>query len=102
MQKHPAQMRAHQFLPPLFVATIIVSAAIAPVGTIGRWILALAAGAYAAGNLCSATALLAHKSAWPQAPDLVRCLLHFGYGFGFLTGLVKFQIDGLTEAFANF
>jgi glycosyltransferase involved in cell wall biosynthesis len=92
MQKHPAQMRAHQFLPPLFVATIIVSAAIAPVGTIGRWILALAAGAYAAGNL-SATALLAHKSAWPQAPNLALafCLLHFGYGFGFLTGLVKFR-----------
>ncbi len=92
MQKHPAQMRVYQFLPPLFVAALVVNAAILPFMPIGRWSLGLIIAAYIAGNV-SATALNVERDRWRLAPNvaLAFCLIHFGYGIGFLSGLIKFR-----------
>jgi glycosyltransferase involved in cell wall biosynthesis len=91
MQKHPAQMRPRQFIPPLFVFSLLISSLVAPFFAIGKWIFLLAAGSYVIANL-AASLKIARKSSWRLLPLLpvTFVILHVAYGFGFLMGLVKF------------
>ncbi|HEY7113808.1 MAG TPA: glycosyltransferase family 2 protein [Thermoanaerobaculia bacterium] len=91
LQKHPRQMKARQFVPPIFVAAVLVSAAASPFSTGARIALVGAIGAYAASNLLAAT--WTARTAGPRAIPLLAgafAALHLSYGFGFLTGLVRF------------
>ncbi len=94
MQKHPRQMRPHQFLPAIFVGVLLASLTLAPFFSIARWALLLAVGSYLLAN-ASASALVARGagSAWRLAPllPLVFAILHLSYGAGFLVGLVEFR-----------
>lgn len=90
MQKHPRQMRARQFGPPLLVAALVLGAAAAPWS---RWGLVWLAGV---GGLYLLACLLASVVAARSVPlrclgllPLVFALLHLGYGSGFLAGLVS-------------
>ncbi len=100
LQKHPRQMRPRQFVPPAFVAWLLVSAPAAWTAP-GAAALALGAGAYLAADL-AASAVLARRLGWrhlPILPAVFPCL-HLGYGAGFLAGLVRFagrwRSDGST------
>lgn len=90
LQKHPRQMKARQFVPPAFVAWLLVSALIAltPPGAVA---LALAAGTYLAATVAASVAL-ARRHGWRHLLILpaVFPMLHLGYGSGFLAGLVRF------------
>lgn len=95
LQKHPRQMRARQFAPPLLVAGVLGSAllALVPGPTRGPGLVLLAAvlGLYAVANLL-ASVLTAARAGWrflPLLPVLYGAL-HFGYGLGFLIGLFRF------------
>jgi hypothetical protein len=92
LQKHPRQMRARQFVPPVFAAAVLGGAALAPVSRAGRsaWLGALAAYALAA---LGASLSLARRSSWRHLPVLPAAFaaMHAGYGTGFLAGLVKFR-----------
>ncbi|MFL6227686.1 MAG: glycosyltransferase family 2 protein [Pyrinomonadaceae bacterium] len=92
MQKHPRQMSARQFAPPLFATALLVSAALSPLFAAARLALASTAAAYLAANLC-ASILTAKKHGWRLLPLLPAAFatLHLAYGFGFLAGLVKFR-----------
>jgi len=93
MQKHPAQMRPRQFVPPLFAATLLMTAALAPFATLGRWGTGLVVTSYAVTNLVASAAALAKRRAdWRLLPLLMSAfaMLHLSYGLGFLTGLTKF------------
>lgn len=92
MQKHPQQMRSRQFAPLLLVSGVLGGAVFALVWAWIRpfWILGLLA--YVAANLL-ASIYLAQREGWQYLFRLppVFAALHFGYGLGFLRGLVKFR-----------
>lgn len=92
LQKHPRQMRLRQFVPPVFVATILGGALLSPCGKIVRRLWGLAASAYAAANLL-ASWRIARKAGYEHLWRLpvVFSILHFGYGLGFLHGLIHFR-----------
>ncbi|MCX6032757.1 MAG: glycosyltransferase family 2 protein [Chloroflexi bacterium] len=90
LQKHPRQMQMRQFMPPLFVASLLGSALLAPFTIVGQTLLALVGGTYLVTNLI--------VSLWTARPDGKRILLlsitfailHLSYGMGFLIGLLNF------------
>jgi succinoglycan biosynthesis protein ExoA len=105
MQKHPRQMRARQFAPPMFAAALLILGVLSPFFVAARLALTAVACAYVAANLC-ASVLTARKSGWRLLPLLPTTFatLHLAYGFGFLAGLVKFwnrwrDSRGQTECF---
>jgi glycosyltransferase involved in cell wall biosynthesis len=91
LQKHARQMRGRQFVPPSFVACLLVAALLGPVTPLGWTILGLVAGAYAAANVIASTWTARRGSGpWRILLPVVFATLHFGYGLGFLTGLIRF------------
>lgn len=90
LQKHPGQMRPRQFVPPLFILGILLSALCALVPVL-RPLSPIIPGLYLLANL-SASLLTASRRGWRALPFLpiVFAILHLSYGLGFLLGLVKF------------
>jgi hypothetical protein len=91
LQKHPRQMSLRQFIPPLFTAALLGSAALALFFPFGRLLLALTAGSYLAANLAASFLTAAHRG-WHTLPllPIVFAVLHLAYGSGFLLGLLRF------------
>jgi succinoglycan biosynthesis protein ExoA len=91
MQKHPAQMRPRQFVPPAFVAAALGGGLLAPFSRVVRrvWLSVLAL--YGMANL-AASWHVASRGGWEHFRRLpvVFAVLHFSYGLGFLIGLVRF------------
>jgi glycosyltransferase involved in cell wall biosynthesis len=90
LQKHPVQMSYRQFVPPAFVLALILSIGFALMGW-GWWLLALISGTYLVANL-SASLFTAGWQGLRYLPllPLAFAILHFGYGAGFLLGLIRF------------
>lgn len=91
LQKHPRQMSIRQFVPPLFVLSLL-AALLLTMTTKWGWItLAVITGAYILTNLI-ASILTAIKKDWQHflLLPVVFATIHTSYGFGFLTGLFKF------------
>jgi glycosyltransferase involved in cell wall biosynthesis len=91
LQKHPRQMQPRQFVPPLFVLSLILSLCLAVLFPWGWISLVVVAGCYVLTNLI-ASIVTAAKKGWKHLPLLpvVFGILHLSYGLGFLVGLVKF------------
>lgn len=95
LQKHPRQMSLRQFVPPAFVAALLLSLSAAllpmPGRAMGGWLLAAVGGSYGLANLAAAL-WTARSTGWRYLPVLPAAfaLLHLGYGAGFLQGLVRF------------
>jgi succinoglycan biosynthesis protein ExoA len=91
LQKHPRQMSARQFVPPLFVGTLIATAAASPFSVWARVLLASAAGAYMLANVAATIAVVRRQRiSHPVALSAAFAAMHLGYGLGFLTGLIRF------------
>jgi glycosyltransferase involved in cell wall biosynthesis len=91
LQKHMSVMRVRQFVPFLFVSSLLASAIAGcfnPVGLIpGAAILAL----YTSASLFFSFQLARQEKAqWHVRLPLVFYILHASYGFGFLIGLFRF------------
>lgn len=86
MQKHPAQMRSRHFIPPAFVSTMALSAAIPPV-------FAGFATVYGTATLAISASISLRKRRLDVLPYLPAAfaILHVGYGAGFLRGLLQFR-----------
>jgi succinoglycan biosynthesis protein ExoA len=93
MQKHPRQMSARQFIPPLFVAGLIGGAVLAFVHPVFRWLWLAGIGAYGLGAL-GAAVITARRAGWRLMLILpiTFAILHVAYGLGFLVGLARFTI----------
>lgn len=91
LQKHPRQMSIRQFIPPLFVASLLGAMLLASILPSGWRLAAIICGCYLVANLV-ASARLARKVGWPHSFLLppVFASLHISYGLGFLVGLIKF------------
>jgi succinoglycan biosynthesis protein ExoA len=90
LQLHPAQMSARQFVPFLFVLSLLAAALLAIFDNSGLLLFAAVSLTYAVANL--AASLLLTKGNLAKAPLLPLCfaILHFSYGLGFLFGLLYF------------
>jgi glycosyltransferase involved in cell wall biosynthesis len=91
MQKHPAQVRLRQLVPPAFVAVVVGAALLAPFAIAGRIALITAVGGYAVSNLtASMFAGRRNLKLLPYMP-VTFGTLHLSYGLGYLVGLVRFR-----------
>jgi len=91
LQKHPRQMKLRQFVPGIFVGALLISSLLAIFSPLGRFLLTAIIGFYLLVDM-AASLLTAARDGWRYLPllPLVYGILHLGYGFGFLWGLVKF------------
>lgn len=89
-QLHPRQMRSRQFVPFIFVTSLILLAIFSLFSSIGRWILAAEALAYLLANV--GAAIINAKARLSLIPLLSASflILHISYGFGSLVGLIAF------------
>jgi len=90
LQKHPRQMQPRQFVPPAFAAALVALAVGAPFSPWARRGLAALAGTYAAANVAAAVGASRRRPARTPLVSMAFGILHLSYGFGFLTGLVRF------------
>lgn len=93
MQKHLLQMRARHFVPPMFVATLIVALASLPFWSSGWLLLGGVCSAYVAANLMASLVTSWQRHDWRLIPFLPVSLLslHVSYGLGVLVGCVRFM-----------
>lgn len=92
LQLHPGQMSLRQFVPPLFVAFIVISGLASVFFRPAIWLLAAVLILYAAVNLIAS--IIAGFRAGIAAIPLISfsyLILHFAYGSGFLKGLAVFR-----------
>jgi cellulose synthase/poly-beta-1,6-N-acetylglucosamine synthase-like glycosyltransferase len=92
MQKHFAQMRLRQFIPAAFVATLLLALLAAPFTRLGLGFFAGLLGLYLCATVLATVWTCGSTGKWRLLPllPLAFAILHFAYGCGFLTGLVKF------------
>ncbi|HEY3037858.1 MAG TPA: glycosyltransferase family 2 protein [Pyrinomonadaceae bacterium] len=91
LQKHSRQMSARQFVPPLFLMTLLLSVLSAPLFMVSRWLLAATLIAYAVLSL-GATIAAARRNGWRLLPlfPVAFTIIHVAYGAGFLVGILRF------------
>ncbi len=91
LQKNPRQMSLRQFIPPAFVASLILSLVLTLFDPVFWSFFKIISGAYLLANL-SASILTSAKKGWQHLflLPVVFPILHVSYGLGFLVGLVKF------------
>ncbi|GAB4539795.1 MAG: glycosyltransferase family 2 protein [Anaerolineales bacterium] len=90
LQKHPRQMSLRQFVPPIFVLSLLGSILLILFPVL-RPLSSFIPMLYLLANL-SASMYAASKHGWKYAPmlPLIFTILHISYGLGFLMGLFKF------------
>lgn len=91
LQLHPKQMSVRQFVPFVFVSTVILFALLSLFSFVGVIALVMILGLYLTANLFAAaqSASRLNIRALPFL-SLSFAILHFAYGLGFLFGLFAF------------
>jgi hypothetical protein len=98
LQKHPRQMSARHFVPPLLVLSLMVSGLLAPWMAAAAWGCAAVSAAYALA-LAAATASVARRHGWQHFPLVMTAFaaMHVSWGAGFLAGLLRFGHRWFTD-----
>jgi cellulose synthase/poly-beta-1,6-N-acetylglucosamine synthase-like glycosyltransferase len=89
MQLHPRQMSIRQFVPAVFVLTLIVTGLLAIFTTYGIIGLLIVVASYLAANLGGAIVAARAKLKLIPLISVSFAILHFSYGLGFLVGLIS-------------
>lgn len=91
LQKHPRQMSLRQFVPPLFVLSLLGSLLLTLFVMWGWFILTIVAGSYLLANII-ASMNTASKKGWHFfiLLPIIYSTIHVSYGTGFIAGLFKF------------
>jgi len=91
LQKHPFQMRLRQFVPPLFVLSLIVSLLLSPVSGYGMRGFLVLGLLYVVANLVASATVSSRAGSCPLLLlPVCFAVLHTAYGAGFLAGLLRF------------
>jgi succinoglycan biosynthesis protein ExoA len=90
LQKHSRQMSLRQFVPPVFVLALFLSALLAFSPTLFQLSVVIPF-VYVMANM-GASLVTASKQGWRSLflLPIIFAILHLSYGLGFLAGLVKF------------
>ncbi len=88
MQLHPRQMSVRQFVPALFVVSLVLSTLLATFSIFGRAALFLIVSSYLLANLSAAAVTARTKLRLIPLLSLSFAILHLSYGLGFLVGLI--------------
>ncbi len=90
LQMHPQQMSMRQFVPLLFVTSLIVTAILSLLTPFGRWTFACVVLSYVIANFAATVIAGKAKIALLPMVSLSFAILHLSYGFGFLLGVFSF------------
>lgn len=92
LQKHPGQMQPRQFMPGLFVLTLVLLLLAIPIFSLSKALILTCALAYVIANLTAS--VLANKAEWRPGvlslTPMAFAIMHFAYGCGFLIGVIRF------------
>ena len=104
IQKHTLPASIRHLVPGAFVLGLMVLALLALFWSPARSILTLALGAYAAANLAASLHVCVTAGTFRYLPviPIVFAGYHFGYGYGFLRGVVDFLLLRRGESGAAF
>jgi len=91
LQLHPRQMSYRQFVPFLFVASLLLFGALALFFPLAAWFFLAIALAYLLANIVAATHATRGRPAMAAAVALSFLILHLSYGLGSLAGLIAFR-----------
>ncbi len=94
IQKHRLPASVRHLVPGAFTATLIGLAALAPFLAAARWSLAGLIALYVLANLAASMVTCRGRANWRFLP-IMPCTFaayHFGYGWGFLRGVVDFVL----------
>ena len=90
LQLHPWQMRYRQFVPFIFLVSLILLSIFASLSIVGRWMIASAILSYMVANVGAAIYVSKSKHTATPLLSFSFLILHFSYGLGSLCGLVAF------------
>jgi succinoglycan biosynthesis protein ExoA len=98
IQKHRRPASVRHLVPSLFMALLLVLLGATPFIPWARWGLIGLVGSYAVLNLVATAASLGHWRHLMYLPVLPGIFLafHWGYGLGFLLGMLDFGVRGRT------
>jgi succinoglycan biosynthesis protein ExoA len=98
IQKWPRQMRARHFIPPVFAAAVVALPLLGLLWAPMLWGWLFMLGAYAVGSVVATIASArGGASSGHLVVPLVFPVLHLGYGFGFLTGLLSWPFRAVRS-----
>jgi succinoglycan biosynthesis protein ExoA len=100
-QLHPRQMRLRQFVPLIFVASLIGLSLLSLFSPVGRWVSAAVIVSYLFANFGAAIYTAKAKVALTPTLSLSFFILHFSYGLGSLVGLIAFRNRWRTPSDLN-
>lgn len=89
MQKHPRQMSLRQFVPPLFVCSLLIALAVASFSGVGKWMFGAISVCYLSASFMISAQIATTGFSILALPATFGAL-HIAYGLGFLAGLVRF------------
>lgn len=90
-QLHPRQMSWRQYIPLLFVFSLLTTATLGIFTTAGKFLFAIVVVTYLLGNLLASVMTAKTDFKLVLLLSLSFAILHFSYGFGFLKGLLVFR-----------
>jgi succinoglycan biosynthesis protein ExoA len=91
LQKNPKQMQIRQFVPPIFVMSLILTLILSLLLAKGFLLFMFILGSYVIVNmLASIIATFQGNIKYLPVFPITYAILQIGYGFGFLFGIIKF------------
>lgn len=90
MQLHPKQMSIRQFVPLLFVVSLLATGIFSVFTSLGRWAFTVLFASYLFANITASIQAAKTKMTLIPIVSLSFAILHFSYGFGFLLGVFSF------------
>ena len=91
LQLHPRQMSIRQFVPFVFVVSLILLSIVSMFSSTGRWLLFLLITSYLLANIAAAINTARRRLILVPFVSLSFFILHCSYGLGSLTGLFAFR-----------
>ncbi len=90
IQRYPRSAMVRQFVPFILVATLLMSGSLGIVSPIFLWLFLFVLASYLTASVLFSVRISA-RSGWKHLPVLPAAFacLHFGYGLGFLVGLLR-------------
>ncbi len=92
IQKHRIPASIRHLVPGAFVFSIIVLGVLSPFKDSALWLLIFLLISYSVANLASSLVTCMKNGRWKYLPimPVVFACYHFGYGYGFLRGVIDF------------